>query len=141
MRRAALLTLLILVGCSAKAPVPAPIKDWSITVGFNYDFTNFPVCSATVTKGCITGFTWGYTQGTVSTPLKTSTTTICTGSTQPLACVDTANSTLGIGPTTFYAIANGIDNNGNSVSSGQSAPSAVLNIVIGTPTGVTGSAK
>lgn len=143
-RRFGLVLIIAICGCASQAPVkvPPPVnKDWTITIGFNYDFTNYPICSASITKGCIIGFTWGYNQGSTAIPLKTSATSICTGSTQPVTCTDTANSTLGIGSMTAYAVANAIDNNGNPVSSGSSAPSAPVNIAVGIPTNVTWSTK
>lgn len=132
MRRAFLLAVsLLLVGCphNPPAPVPPPLRDWTITVTFNYNFTNYPVCSVTVTTGCVNGFTWGYLQGAKVVPLKTSPTTICTGSTQPQTCTDSANAQLGIGPITPYCVANGVDNNGSAVSSVQDT-GPVDNIVL-----------
>lgn len=139
------LTLLVLVvsmtalsGChSSSAPVPpAPNRDWTITATFKYDFTNYSICSATITRGCATGFTWGYSQGGTQVPLKTSPTSICTGATQPQTCTDTVNSVLGIGPTVFYVTANGIDNGGAAVTSGVNN-SAIDNVVLIVPTGLT----
>lgn len=113
--------LLLLVGCGGANVVtstPPPVNaDWTITLSFNYDFTNYVPCSASVTKGCISTFTWGYMQGTTQMPLKTSPASVCAGATQPEACIDTANSTLGIGSVVPYAIANGFDNSGNAISS------------------------
>ena len=116
------IVVLGLSGCAGQRPAPtpippSPIKDWTVTATWSYDFTNFPICSATVTKGCISGFTWGYLQGSTQIPLKTSPTSACSGATQPETCTDTANSQLGIGSVIPYGIANGIDNNGNPVSS------------------------
>lgn len=129
--------LLLLVGCGGANVVtntPPPVNaDWTITVSFSYDFTNYVPCSASVTKGCISGFTWGYVQGTTSVPLKTSPPNVCTGTTQPETCIDTANSTLGIGSVVPYAVANGFDNSGNPVSSA-SATGASLPVPIITPT-------
>ena len=139
-----LVAVLLLAGCAAKPPVtpppPPPVKDWTITVTFNYDFTNFVPCSATVTKGCITGFTWGYLQSGASIPLKTSAVTVCTGVTQPETCTDVTNSTLGIGPITYYAIANGIDNNGAAVSS-TPGTSPVDNVTLIAPANVNATRK
>ena len=127
-------------GCHATPNPPPPPKDWLITVTFNYDFTNFVPCSGTVTKGCISGFTWGYVEGGTNFPLKTSLPAICTGTTNPKPCTDTANSTLGIGPWNAYVVATGIDNNGAVVSSLQ-ANSPVATVVIGNPTNVTATAQ
>lgn len=117
-----LLGLAILAaGCGASNPVtvtPPPVnKDWTITLTFSYDFTNFAPCSSTVTKGCINGFTWGYLQGSNHIPLQTAPVTACTGSTNPKPCSATVNALLGIGQVTPYATAVGIDNNGLAVSS------------------------
>ena len=109
--RILLLTILTaslwLVSCAktvpATPPAPLPVnKDWLITASFSYNFTNYMQCSASVTSGCITGFTWGYlsAQG-AQVPLKTSAVTVCSGSSQPQACTDTANSQLPIGSNTF----------------------------------------
>lgn len=110
------LVLAALSGCAAHpapTPVPpSPIKDWTITPTWNYDFTNFVPCSATVTKGCVSGFTWGYLQGSTQIPLKTSPASVCSGATQPEVCTDTANALLGIGNVTPYVVANFVDNNG-----------------------------
>lgn len=126
------------VGCAHNTPVsvpPPPKTDWTVTVTFNYDFTNFAACSGTVTKGCVSGFTWGYLQGAVLVPLKTSPASICTGATQPKSCTDTTNAIVGIGPVTVYVVANGLDNSGNAISSTQDNSTPVP-IAIGIPTGV-----
>jgi hypothetical protein len=127
-----LLLVLATAGCpNASAPNPPAINpDWTITATWSFDFTNFSPCSATVTKGCVSGFSWGYIQGTNQVPLKTSPASVCTGATQPESCSDTANSVLGIGPTIFYVKANGIDNNGAVVTSNQAqSPSQTVNLV------------
>lgn len=132
--------IITLSGCGMNPvvvnPPLGPNKDWAISISWQYDFTNFAKCSASVTKGCISNFTWGYTQGSTSVPLKTSATSVCSGSSQPQSCSDTANSLLGIGPVSFYAIANGVDNNGAAVSSTQVA-SPSQTVLIGNPAGVT----
>jgi hypothetical protein len=129
----------VLVGCAAgprPTPIPAPPvlspnKDWTITANWQYDFTNFPACSATLTTGCVTGFTWGYLKGATQIPLKTSpvpfvpcavppatqTPPCVDTTTTPLTFHDTANGLVGIGSVTPYVVANGIDNSGNAVSS------------------------
>jgi hypothetical protein len=114
--------ILFAAGCAGQTSSTPPATgnpDWSITTSFNYDFTNFPKCSATVTKGCVSGFTWGYLQGATPVQLKTSSTSVCSGSSQPQACSDAANGVVGIGSITPYVVANGVDNNGASVSSTQ----------------------
>jgi hypothetical protein len=126
--------------CPTWMLVPPPGQDWTITITFTYDFTNFVPCSATVTKGCISGFTWGYTAGGVGTPLKTSPPTICTGTTQPMTCTDMTTSMLGIGTWNAYAIANGFDNSGNAVTS-TTATSPTYTVTIGAPANLTASAK
>src|ERR1700683_2746453 len=91
---------------SVTPPAPPPVnKDWLITASFSYNFTNYMECSASVTSGCITGFTWGYlnAQG-VQVPLKTSPPAVCSGASQPQACTDTANSQLPIGSDTFTIV-------------------------------------
>jgi hypothetical protein len=72
-------------------------------------------CSASVTSGCITGFTWGYlnAQG-AQVPLKTSPASVCSGATQPQTCSDTTNSQLPIGSDTFTIVVNYIDSTGKS---------------------------
>jgi hypothetical protein len=140
------LIILIMWGCAAKVPATTNTaelnknKDWSITVTWNYDFTNYVLCSATVTKGCISGFTWGYIQGGVSIPIKTSAPSVCTGTTQPEICGDSGNALLGIGPATPYVVANYIDNNGNTLSSSQ-ALGALDTVPAGNPTSVTWNRK
>jgi hypothetical protein len=116
-----LVCLLAFCGC-ASSPRPTPVppppnRDWSITATWNFDFTNFVPCSATITRGCVSSFLWGYMQGGTPVLLKTSLPAVCTGTTQPETCTDTTNATLGIGPVTPYIFAAGIDNNGNTVPS------------------------
>lgn len=122
--------MITLVGCGMNPvvvnPPLSPNKDWPVAISWNYDFTNYTKCSGTVTKGCISGFTWGFMQSGNKVPIKTSAVTVCTGSTQPTSCADTANSLLGIGPITYYLTVNGIDNNGAaSTSDANSAPSTI----------------
>lgn len=133
-----LAAIIALGGCAAQRtpvtpPVPPPAKDWTITATWNEDFTNFKPCSTTVTVGCVTGFTWGYMQGSNEVPLKTSPASVCTGTAQPEVCSDTANALLGIGSVTFYCIANYIDNSGAPGATG-SDNSAAQDISLGTPT-------
>ena len=134
----------LIAGCQ-KAPIsnpppPPPHIDWTITVTWFYDWTNYVQCSATVTKGCVSSFTWGFVQGTNQVPLKTSPPTVCTGTAQPQICSDTVNQVLGIGPTVFYVTANGIDNNGAAVKSNQNN-SASQEVKIGDPTNVSATLK
>jgi hypothetical protein len=108
-----------LSGCpnvSTNPPAP-PNPDWKITASWQYDFSNFVPCSASITKGCVNSFTWGYVQGGALVPLKTSSISVCSGATQPQTCTDTVNSTLGIGAYNIYVVANGVDNTGAGVSS------------------------
>lgn len=103
------------IGCAKAPPVvtPPPInKDWTITVTFDFNFTNFNACSVNVPNGCITGFTWGYLNGATQVPLGTPKASICTGASQPQLCSDVAQSKLPIGAVVFYAGANYIDNKG-----------------------------
>jgi hypothetical protein len=115
-----LTTSLWLASCTKTVPVappaPPPVnKDWLITASFSYNFTNYMQCSANVTSGCITGFTWGYlsAQG-VQVPLKTSPVTVCSGASQPQACTDTANSQLPIGSNTFTIVVSYVDSAGKA---------------------------
>ena len=127
--------VLLLCGCPntpVTPPVPPTPGDWLVSINLSYDFSNFVPCSATVTKGCISGFQWGYMSGTSQVPLKTSPVTICAGSTQPEACTDTTNATVGIGAVVPYAIANGFDNSGSPVSSA-AATGPSTNVAIGMP--------
>lgn len=131
---------LALTGC-AKKPVivtpPGPPVDFPVTIHFNYDFTNFFVCSATVAKGCVSGFSWGYMQGATQVPLDTVTTAACSGA-QPQTCSDLKNSQLPIGSVIFYVRANIIDNVGVI---GQSAPGLTVPSAVpaDAPTNVTES--
>lgn len=133
---------LVLSGCHGAStvpvtttPPPSPNPDWTLVAKFNFDFTNYVPCSTAVTKGCITGFTFGYSQSGSNVPLKTSTVSICTGATQPQTCTDTVNSVLGIGPTVFYVTANGIDNSGAAVTSATNS-SSIDNVVLIPPTNI-----
>jgi hypothetical protein len=151
MRRRLIGLVLFCVGCVAQKPVPvpipAPLRDWTLTANWQYDFTNFATCSTTVTAGCVTGFTWGYLKGTTQVPLKTSLLpfTPCAvapavqvppcvdTTTTPLTFHDTASGVVGIGPVTPYVVANGLDNNGVAVSSTPDL-AAVDNVTIGSAT-------
>ncbi len=128
---------LIFAGCAAQNPVTpvVPVNpDFTINVTFNYDYTNFAACSGTLTKGCISGFTWGYLQGTTQVQLKTSANTACTGTTQPEACSDSTNSQLPMGSLTFYVIANYIDNSGNTGSTSAATTPTPTTVTAGAPT-------
>jgi hypothetical protein len=134
-------TSLWLASCTKTVPVtppaPPPVnKDWLITASFSYNFTNYMQCSASVTSGCITGFTWGYlnAQG-AQVPLKTSPVTVCSGASQPQSCADTANSQLPIGSNTFTIVVAYIDSTGKSqVTSPVTSASATV-IAAGLPQG------
>lgn len=135
------------VGCGTtlvKVPVPPPInKDFAITLTWNYDFTNFLVCSATVTKGCLTGFTVGYLSGGATVILPGGAnlpTSVCTGSTQPLTCKYSGNSQLPIGQITWVATTNGLDGTG-AVVTATSNSAVPTPISLLSPTNVAGSAQ
>lgn len=129
----AFFSALFLVGCTKHVtPTPPPSIDWTITGTWNYDFTNFVPCSATVTKGCISGFSWGYLQGSTQVVLKTSPASVCTGTTQPQTCTDSANSLLGIGAVSFFIVTNGVDNAGNAVTA--SATGNTVTVALGAAT-------
>lgn len=133
--------LLAVGGCKANAQIPQPPpRDWSITLTWHYDFSNFVPCSSTVTVGCVTGFTWGYTPASGSAvTLKTSPVSVCSGSTQPETCTDTTNSTLGIGSVNWFCVTNGIDNSGNKVTSSPANATSTVQLV--TPSGVVATLK
>lgn len=134
---------ILLFGCAAKPPVtvtPPPTKDWTITATFQYNFTNFVPCSTTVTAGCVSGFQWGYNLGSGNVVLKTSPVTVCSGTTQPETCTDTANSTLGIGNYSGYVIANGVNNAGAVVASSTDV-SPTYSTSIAAPTNLTLTAQ
>jgi len=151
MKNILFLLALALTGCAVRppTPVPTPIKDWSITATWQYDFSNFPACSPTLTAGCVNSFTWGYLlKGTTQVPVKTTplpfqvcvipvpnplTAPCADTTTTPLTFHDTGNGVLGIGAVTPYVVANGLDNNGVVVSSVTDL-GPVDNIVIGAPT-------
>jgi hypothetical protein len=129
------LFLFLISGCAKKAPAPVPPppnKDWLVTASWKYDFTNYRLCSPTVTAGCINGFTWGYMTGATKVPLKSSPTTVCAGATQPQSCTDQTNSVLGIGATTFYCDVTGLDNNGAPVLADAVSPPVTVTLVSAT---------
>lgn len=140
---ALLTSMLLLCGCAMQPvipPTPAPInKDFTITATWTHDFTNFAACSTTVTKGCITGFSWGYLTGSTQTVLHTTTTAACTGSTQPMSCKDVMNSQLPIAPNglPFFQVANYIDNTGATGSIAANQFSLTLNAAASTGFSVT----
>lgn len=147
MKRAFLLVLcVVLAGCTKKPvtpPVPPPINpDFAITLTWNYDFTNNPVCSASVTKGCISGFTVGYLQGSavVALPNNSVPVSACTGAAQPQTCKYNGNSQLPIGQITWIASATGFDTNGTAVSASTNSASAT-SITLPSPTNVVGTAQ
>jgi hypothetical protein len=97
---------------------------------------------ASVTSGCITGFTWGYlnAQG-AQVPLKTSLVTVCSGTTQPESCTDTANSQLPIGSDTFTIVVNYIDSAGKPQVTSPVTSSSPTVIAAGLPQGFTIAAQ
>src|ERR1700689_4682827 len=142
-----LATLICLSSCTKSVPVPPPApppvnKDWLITANFSYNFTNYMQCSASVTSGCISGFTWGYlnAQG-AQVPLKTSAVSVCSGASQPQACTDTANSQLPIGSDTFTIVVNYLDSTGKSQNTSPVTSSSPVVIAAGLPQGFSISAQ
>src|SRR3984957_2342685 len=142
-----LTTLICLASCTKAVPVtppaPPPVnKDWLITASFTYNFTNYMQCSASVTSGCITGFTWGYAnaQG-AQVPLKTSAVSVCSGSAQPQACTDTANSQLPIGSNIFTIVVNYIDAAGKPQITAPVIAASPTVIAAGLPSGFTITAQ
>ena len=135
MKVATAILLLFLAGCSHTPvipPTPPPVnKDWTVNATFTYNFTNYLTCSATVTTGCVASFTWGYLQGTTQVPLKTSLSSICTGTAQPEACADSVNSQLPIGSLTFYLVTNYVTNAGAVASTPAVNPAAPTTVAAG----------
>jgi hypothetical protein len=74
-------------------------------------------------------------QGTAQVSLKTSAPSVCAGSPQPETCTDSSNATLGIGPVTFYCVANYVENAGNSGNT-SADESAQQNVSLGMPAGL-----
>ena len=143
---------IVLAGCPSNAPAPTPPPtptppvDWTIDANWQFQFTNFPPCSGTVTKSCVSGFSWGFIESGVQlAPVKT--TAIASFAACPatlpsppdLTCqqpansqgfttlVDVGNSLLPVGGTgaTIYVIVNGFDQNGVAAQS----PAATGNTV------------
>ena len=151
-----LLTMILLAGCAGRVPAPSPVppnqpKDWTVTVNFDFNFTNYVPCSTTVTKSCITGFTWGYSSVGVNTPLATlaepvpvctsSLTENCTTGGSPAHFTVQTNSLLPIGSVGFFAKANYIDQNGAAASSSPGLSASSITVSVVDPTSVTGTAK
>jgi hypothetical protein len=128
-------------GCTKKTPVTPPgtppvNKDFLITATWTYNFTNFMQCSSTVTAGCINGFTWGYLNAAgAQVALKTSVPSVCTGSTQPQTCTDTANSQLPIGSDTFSIVVNYLDSTGKAQTTTAVTTASPTVIAAGLPAG------
>lgn len=148
------LSLLLLSGCpKATAPVPPPITtpnpDFTITGSWQYDFTNFVPCSATVTTGCISGFTWGYINGTTLVPIATmaepvpacsaSVTANCqsVSGTQPQTFKFQGNSQLAIGSVNFYVVVNSITTTGAAQVSAADQTASPSTIAAGIPAALT----
>lgn len=139
---------LALCGCAGRHPVPPPVppppvnnKDFTITLKWNEDFTNVPKCSASVTKGCVTGFTVGYTAGTSTTvvPLPSPNVALsaCTAGNEPEPCQYVTNSQLPLGTVTWSVSALGIDSNGAVVSATSTGNTTA--VTLPSPTNVQGS--
>lgn len=112
-----MLLCLSLVACVHNVtPPPPPNQDFTVTATWQYNFSNFPGCSSTVTTSCISGFTWGYLNGSTQVPLKTSLPSACTGSTQPESCTDNTQSLLPMGSVTFYLVVNTMNSSGQAGS-------------------------
>jgi hypothetical protein len=99
-------------------------------------------CSASVTSGCITGFTWGYLNAAgAQVPLKTSAASVCSGTAQPQACTDTANSQLPIGSDTFTIVVNYIDSTGKPQVTAPVTAASPTVIAAGLPSAFTVTAQ
>jgi len=139
--------LICLTSCTKSVPVtppaPPPVnKDWLITASFSYNFTNYMQCSASVTSGCISGFTWGYLNAAgAQVPLKTSAASVCSGTAQPQACTDTANSQLPIGSDTFTIVVNYIDSTGKPQVTAPVTAASPTVIAAGLPSAFTVTAQ
>jgi hypothetical protein len=99
-------------------------------------------CSASVTSGCISGFTWGYLNAAgAQVPLKTSAVSVCSGTAQPQACTDTANSQLPIGSDTFTIVVNYIDSTGKPQTTAPVTAASPTVIAAGLPSAFTVTAQ
>lgn len=148
-----LLVSLMLAGCGAAPPVstgtPPPVnKDWTITGTWFYDFTNYMGCSPTITAGCISGFTWGYMNGTMLVPIATlsepipacsaTVTENCqvTSTTQPVTIKFQGNSQLPIGNISFGVEAADISQQGATQQSPIDVSATATPVVAGAPTNI-----
>lgn len=144
---AALMLSLMFVACGGKKttpppPPPPPVnKDFTVTLKWNEDFTNVPKCSGSVTKGCVSGFTVGYTAGTSQTfvplPNPNVPLTACTAGNEPEPCQYVTNSQLPLGTVTWSVSAMGIDSNGAVVSATSTGNTTA--VTLPSPTNVQGS--
>jgi len=109
--------VLLLAGCTktvaVNPPAPTPVVDHTITLSWSQSEADSPVCSATITRSCLSGYSEGTVSGTTFTSLHTDAMTVCTGTTQPESCTTTFNSSaLAIGSVTFGLVLDYIDQNG-----------------------------
>lgn len=125
---------IVLGGCTKSTavnpPTPPPNVDHTVSYTFQYNFSDAPICSTTVTSSCVSGFIEGYSVNGALTQLNTDTTSICTASTtQPESCSGSfQSSVIPIGNVTFYIEATGKDQNGtvaNSIPTAETSPTVV----------------
>ncbi len=143
-RFAYLLPLLILLcGCPKSTvvnpPVPPPTNpDHSVTLKWNQSEADSPVCSATVTSSCLSGYSEGTVSGSTFTPLHTDTMAVCTGTTQPLSCTTTFNTAaLPIGNVIFGLVLNYIDQNSAAQTVSAVTTPAPTTVAADAPTSLT----
>jgi hypothetical protein len=101
----------------------------SITLNWGFNYTVDPVCSATVTKNCVTGFEYGTTPDGGTTLVKIGI------APNPAITAASGSTTVSVqftqgppyGPVIFYARTMGLDLNGNVIYSAVAvAPSAQI---------------
>lgn len=130
------LLCLLFAGCSAhqvavNPPGNPPNADHTIKLDWTQSFANNKACSATITTSCINGFQEGYMVGSTPTQMHAdTTTTICSGSSDPLSCTTTFNGLLPLGQVNFYVITTGVDQNGAATFSTSTQTATPSNVTL-----------
>lgn len=153
----AIILLLAMSGCAAHTasspsvpppPSTTPNADWTIKGNFSFDFTNYVPCSATVTKGCISGWTWGYLNGanqlpiaTLAEPVPLCSQTILVNCQVPASTPTLfnfqGNSQLAVGQINFYAVTNATALDGSTQTSVPDTTASPSTIPAGTAQNLT----
>jgi hypothetical protein len=138
--------VLLFAGCHNNVVTPPVVPptnaDHTVTLSWSQSEADSPVCSATVTTSCLSGYSEGTMSGATFTSLHTDTMAVCTGTAEPLSCTTTfQTAALPIGSVTFGLVLNYVDQNGAAQKLAAVTTASAIQVAADSPTALTATVQ